>query len=438
MAAVAVIGGGAAGLGAARTLLRTGVEVVLVEAGRRLGGNCVGLEVPGADGAIHAVDVGVSDFNRVTFTEFARLIDELGLETRPICGDAHFAAPTGESLWACQDGRWTFREGAASRPGLLAEIDRFRTRALEVLHDERFARCTLGGYLDHIGASPEFRDTYLYPRAMGSFPMPNLAPANYHARSLVRFWNIHGIVSDRPGDRRCVVGGMHRYVEAYRRWFEGAGGELRLGTRVVSARRGARRVSLQLADDEGRCHGLRVDQVIFAGHPSQVLPLLEDASAAERSVLSAFIAQPARVVVHHDEQLVGDDPSLFGAYNYLVPRGGLPRVRPTISFFPNRLGGLADAVPDTFVTMNPHREPRPDRILAERHFLHPIGCLANDRAAARLEALQGGWRTWFAGAWARSPFVHESAYTSGIDAARGLLAGSGSSSAVTRGHAMAS
>ncbi len=420
MTAVAVIGGGAAGLGAARALLLAGCEVTLVESGSRLGGNCVGLAVRGTDGSEHRIDVGVSDFNRVTFTEVSALIDDLGLASRPIQGDAHFAAPTGQTLWAHHDGVWTFREPVADTAGLLAEVDAFRARALEVLHDERFATCTMAEYLDHIGASQAFRDVYLYPRAMGSFPAPGGAPQEHHARSLVRFWNLHGIVSDGPADRRCVVGGMHRYVAAFQRWYEAAGGELLCRTRLVGAERSERGVTLEL-QDRARQTRRRFDHVVLAAHPGELLPRLTDATAGERETLASFEFQRARVVVHQDEALMGDERELWGAYNYIVPRGALPRVRPTITFFPNRLASLPPEVPDTFVSMNPHVEPRPDRVLAARTFLHPIGCLANERAASRLERLQGRRRTWFAGAYMRSPHVHESAYTSGLEVARRLL-----------------
>ena len=421
MTAVAVIGAGAAGLGAARTLLRAGCEVTLVEGGPRVGGNCAALPVRGTDGREYAIDVGVSDFNRVTFTEVSALIDELGLETRPIRTDAHFAAPTGKSSWTCLDGRWTFRDRLPDVEGVLAEAESFRTRALEVLRDERFSTCTLGQYLDHLGASRVFREALLYPRAMGSFPSPGRSPERHHARSLVRFWNIHGIVSDVPADRRCVVGGMHRYAAAFQRWFEGAGGELLCGTRLVAASRGERSVTLELAGRRGVARR-RFDQVVLAAHPSEMLSRLGDTTSAERHVLSAFIAQRARVVVHQDDAVVGDERELFGAFNYVVPRGRLPRVRPTITFFPNRLASLPPEVPDTFVSMNPHREPRPERVLASRTFVHPVGCVANERAAARLAMLQGARRTWFARAYLASPFVHESAFTSGVAAARRLLA----------------
>lgn len=419
---VAVVGGGAAGLGAARELVKAGLDVTLIESAPLLGGNCVGLPVRGADGTVHTVDVGVSDFNRVTFGEVTALIDELGLETHPINNDAHFVSPEGASLWACQSGRWIFRERVSGGESVADELADFRTRALEVLHDERFASWTVARYLEHIGASAAFRAVAILPRAMGCFPMPDCSPSLYSIRSLVRFWNLHGIVSDRVADRRRVVGGMHRYVRAFESWLADAGGTLRCGTRVRGVRRDRRGVTLHLEDAAHRHELLRVGQVIFANHAHEALGLLVDPSAGERAVLPRFATQRARVVVHQDERLMGSDRELWGAFHYVVPRGGLPKVRPTITFHPNLLGSLPADVPPVFVSMNPHVEPRPDRVLATRQFLHPIGCTANEVACSQIAALQGRRRTWFAGSYLSSPYVHESALSSGIAAARGLLA----------------
>ncbi|MEM1182854.1 MAG: hypothetical protein AAGM22_31205 [Acidobacteriota bacterium] len=125
--------------------------------------------------------------------------------------------------------------------------------------------------------------------------------------------------------------------------------------------------------------------------------------------------------VHRDAGLLGEDRDRWGAFNYAVPNGSWPRKRPTVTFYPNRLAGLDSAVPDTFVTVNPVREPRPDLVVSDRAILHPILDAGTGDRIRRLEALQGTRRLWFAGAYLRSPAVHESALSSGVDAARALL-----------------
>jgi len=421
MTTVAVIGGGAAGIGAAQVLLNEGFDVALFETGRRLGGNCVGVDVRGTDGRLHRIDAGVSDFNRTTFTEVTSLIDGLGLPTKPISNDVNFVSPGGESLWSCRDGQWRFSRGFAAADGVLDEIERFRGRAMEVLDDRRFWGWSAERYLDHVGASQAFRHDYFYPRAIGCFPMPDCRPQEYGIANLVRFWNMHGVVSHEPADRRTVVGGMHRYARAFEGWFVANGGRLLCGHRVIGVLRNKWNVEVRYVDADDQHHLLKADHVVLANNPHDSLPLLEHPTASERTILGQFGYQRARLVVHHDERLVGPDPNAWGAFNYVVPSGDLPRVRPTITFYPNRLGSLPEEVPDTFVTMNPHLEPHPDKVVVNRFFLHPVAQASTDAAITHVSSLQGRNRTWYAGSYLSNPFVHESALRTGIAAANGVI-----------------
>ena len=217
-------------MGAARTLLKAGLDVMLIEAAPRLGGNCVGEDLHDDSCGRYAVDVGVSDFNRTTFVEFSQLLDELGVETRPIGTGASFATPNGRALCSSHAGQWHFGSGVRDPKRFVDDVNRFRLRATEVLVHERFADWTVARYLDYLDVSSEVRRIYVYSRAMGSFPMPDRSPASYRIRDLIAFWQIHGVVGHQPANRHSVVGGMHRYTEAFRSWFVAAGGSLFAGT----------------------------------------------------------------------------------------------------------------------------------------------------------------------------------------------------------------
>jgi uncharacterized protein with NAD-binding domain and iron-sulfur cluster len=59
MQTIAIIGGGAAGMGAAYGLVKAGFDVSLFEQGARLGGHCFGIPVCRPDGKIVRIDAGV-------------------------------------------------------------------------------------------------------------------------------------------------------------------------------------------------------------------------------------------------------------------------------------------------------------------------------------------------------------------------------------------
>jgi len=407
-------------MGAAWGLARAGLAVSLFEGAPRLGGHCFGVPVSLPDGSTVHVDAGVSDFNQVTFVSVRAMLEELGLSWRPVNQDASFMRPDGATVWYTRSGERRFRVPLASEARFAEEIHRFNATCTEVLEEAAYANWTLQRYLDERHYSQEFRALYLYPRAAGAFPSPDRRPESYMVRTMVSFWRIHGIVGPGRAERMCLDGGMHTYTGAFARWFERGGGRLHLATQVMGLARREDGVRLRAVDADGAHHTFRFDQVVIATNSNQVVPLLEDPSQEEMRIYGGFQWQRARVAVHQDPRLMPDDRDAWGAYNYVIAEGDEPAVRPTITFFPNRLAGLEARVPDVFVTLNPHREPDPSRVLRNQFFVHPAAGLLSRHSSERLEALQGRRGTWYAGAYLREPFVHEQAFRSGLDVAERL------------------
>lgn len=422
MRKVAIVGGGVAGMGAAQRLVQAGYHVTLFEYLPRLGGDCFGVDVQLAGRGTCRIDAGVSDFNETTFVRVKGLLDELGLPYRPIVQDASFMTPDGEALYCFRGGELKVDWPAHAAGRFAAEIARFRRECVEVLDDPGFADWTLGRYLEERHYSNELAAFYAYPRAMGCFPMPNTEPASYLVRSLVSFWHMHGVVG-RAGQaqRMCIPGGMHQYCSAFERWFSIRGGQVRCSTRVVGVVRRSRFIEIRAVTRDDEHLAFKVDHVIFATNPNEVVPLLEDATDEETSIFEQFPYQRARLVVHMDARLMPRDRRSWGAYNYLVPSGDAPEVRPTITFWPNLLASLPEGVPDVFVSMNPHIEPDERALISNRFFEHPVATGKTHLVTARLAQIQGVRNTWFCGSYMQEPFVHECALATGQDAALRLI-----------------
>ena len=72
------------------------------------------------------------------------------------------------------------------------------------------------------------------------------------------------------------------------------------------------------------------------------------------------------------------------------------------------------------VTLNPHREPEPARVLQEFEYGHPVLDGPALHAQRMIATLQGERHTWFAGAWLGYGF-HEDGLKSAHAVAAGIL-----------------
>src|SRR5512140_3573430 len=98
MARVAIIGGGAAGMGAAKVLLAAGLDVTIFEELPRLGGHCFAVPVQHGKRTV-LVDAGVSDFNLATSHEVRKFMADLGLPVIPVVSDSTFTTLDGHPVW---------------------------------------------------------------------------------------------------------------------------------------------------------------------------------------------------------------------------------------------------------------------------------------------------------------------------------------------------
>ncbi len=416
--AVAIVGGGIAGMGAALSLAQAGMDVTIFESEAELGGNCFGIDVSTGGTSRCRVDAGVSDFNIDSFVRLRALLDDLGVAHAPICQDASFAPVGGVAS--------LYTSGGVVRGPVAAEvadeITRFGRECVDVLEDENWRGRSVLDYVRTRNHSDTFAKNYLYPRVIGCFSAPDDNPESLAIRSIVGFWKMHRLVGEGPARRHAVVGGMHAYCDALQRRLVQLGVRIRCRTRVLAVRRNPGGVELHTRGDAKTEHDRSLaDHVIFATPPNLVADLLEDASGTERLGFAGVPFQRARVVVHRDSAVLPRNREAWGAYNYVVPCGQAPRVRPTITFFPSRIMPTGDDATDVLVSLNPTVEPRANSVLAQRWVVHPMAGAAATRAATRIESMQGERNTWHCGSYLREPFLHEQALASGQDVAARLL-----------------
>jgi len=165
----------------------------------------------------------------------------------------------------------------------------------------------------------------------------------------------------------------------------------------------------------------RYDHVVLACHSDQSLALLTDADPSERAVLEAVRYERNRAVLHTDTTLLPALKRVWSAWNYMSDGGDEPSV--SVTYLLNRLQPLPFDTP-LMVSLNPVTEPRPDAVLAEFDYMHPIFDGAAIAAQRRLPNIQGRRQVWFAGAWTGYGF-HEDGLKSGLAVAHGIRSQAG-------------
>lgn len=416
MAKIAIIGSGISGLGTA-FLLNPDHEITVYEKATRVGGHTRTVTVD-YDGAAIPVDTGFIVFNRPNYPNLCGLFDHLGVETHE--SDMSFAASIADGWleWGARDvGAVIGQRRNLLRPrfGLLVrDVMRFNAHAQSMA--ERHPDLTLEGLIRKLGLGEWFRRYYLLPMSGAIWSCPPCEMMHFPARTLVRFFANHHLLSFTGQPRwRTVTGGSQEYV---RRLTAPFAHRIRTGCGAVAVTRpafGPAAGKVRVSDSQGG-HAI-YDHVVMASHGDETLALLTDADRQERDILSAFRYQKNRAVLHRDETMMPRRRRCWASWVYLSD-GDFWHPRISVTYWMNLLQGIDDSRP-LFVTLNPRREIPAELVFDETEFDHPVFDTAAVAAQPRLAALQGHRNTWFAGAHLGHGF-HEDGITSAVQVARAM------------------
>lgn len=397
---IAVIGAGIAGLTAAYYLSRK-FEVTLFEKDTRLGGHTHTVIVNSSRGPI-PVDTGFIVHNERTYPNFCRLMRELGVETQ--ASDMSFAvtSPRDGYEYSSHGLRGFFANPKnvvnPSHYVLLKEILRFNREATQCSDD-----VSMADFLRNGRYSDVFRDRYLYPMASAVWSMPPEEMDEFPARTLIRFFENHGMLGINTHPQwRTIRGGSHAYLAPLTKPFAS---RIRLGVEIQSIRRTSEGVLID---------GEHFDEVVFACHGDQVLPMLADPTERERDVLQHFPFTRNDATLHTDETLLPKRPIARASWNYLL----LGDRQVTLTYHMNRLQALG--VPENYcVTLNSDSIIHSDKVLNRMIYHHPRFDGAAIAAQSRWAEISGQNRTHYCGAYWFYGF-HEDGVRSALRVAQAL------------------
>ncbi|KAI0395989.1 amine oxidase [Xylariaceae sp. FL0594] len=433
---VAIVGGGAAGIGALWALNRTHHDVYIYEASDRLGGHANTVEWKRGKFST-LVDTGFIVLNTATYPNFLNFLRKLQVPTVPapmafsVSRDKGMFEWVGSNLSAIFCQRRNLFSPRMWR--LVFDIIRFNKFSLDLLrHSGRGPNSTphpdenwesIGQYLDRQGYSDTFRNDYLIPIAAAAWSMsPDKCVLQFPIVTLVRaMWNNHLLdaLCSRP-DWLTLEGGSKSYVDAVMRGFPP--NHIFMKTAVKSVSNDCEgRVKLRLENGQTKLY----DHVILATHGDQAFQIIQpSATAVEISIMSKFRSSENMCVLHSDVSFMPKRRKAWSSWNYITmssPWTAKDINKVSVTYNMNILQHIPrQGFGDVLVTLNPIHEPKAETIQGRYSYSHPVYTRAAIKAQAQLDRIQNRRGISYAGAWTGYG-SHEDAFSSGLHVAMNHL-----------------
>jgi predicted NAD/FAD-binding protein len=289
-----------------------------------------------------------------------------------------------------------------SHLSLLREIVRFNREAPALLDAPDGACETLGDFLESRGFGDGFTRRYLFPMASAIWSASLESIRSFPALTLIRFFDNHGLLSlNAQPTWKVVAGGSHTYIP---KLVAPLSGRVHDGAAIRQVRRGEDGVTLTFRDRPS----MSFDDVVFACHGDQVLPLLAEPTDRERDVLSRFTTTTNVAWLHTDASVLPTQARARASWNYRL--GGDVDAPPTVTYDLNRLQGLTTQA-QYCVTLNPDDDIDERRVLRRFVYRHPLYTRDAIRAQEQWADVSGVNRTHYCGAYWRYGFHEDGLYS---------------------------
>lgn len=392
---IAVIGAGISGLGSAY-LLSQKHEVDLYEKEGRLGGHARTTMVV-EEGKHFGVDTGFLVFNHETYPLLTKLFEELNVKIENSDMSFGFWDEVSNTAYNGQTfGGLFFQKKnlfSLSHYNMIQDIIRFnKTANADIEMNNTTLDVNLGEYL--ASYSDVFKERYIMPMGAAIWSTPSDKMNDFPARTFVQFFKNHGLLGVKTQHQWLTVsGGSKNYVEKIEAKVSG---KIIVNSDVIRIKRHSDGVTL-IHEDGSQS---QYDKVIMAMHAPQALEMLEDATAQESEILSAFSYKENTALLHNDQKALYPDKRIYAAWNYKT--GGKENAV-TLSYWINRLQNL-ESEKEYFVSLNETSEL--EDVIEEISYEHPQFDAEAIAMQSRRQEINGENHTYYAGAYWRYGF-HE-------------------------------
>jgi predicted NAD/FAD-binding protein len=387
---IAIIGSGISGMVVA-WLLCNDHDIALFEQNDYIGGHTHTVDVQRGDKTF-SVDTGFIVFNRVTYPNFCTVLDRLGVDVQRT--RMTFSVKCEQT--GLEYSPHSLNTFFAQRRNLISptfyrmiyDIFRFRREFNSLLEGKD--EIEIAHYLNRKGYSQRFHQHFIVPLGSSLWSADPHRFREFPLRTFVRFFKNHGILNIiNPFEWLVIKGGSRRYIEKLTATYSD---KVRLNCPVKRIARRDDCVELTLLSGKTE----RFDHVVLATHSDQALPLLSDASQAEKEILGAIPYQENLAVLHTDTSMLPHRQSIWSGWNYLIVNEDTGRA--TITYDMNVLQGI-DSPEEFCVTLNRLADIHPDRVIGQYLYHHPVFTKKAPEVQTRQTEISGVNRTHYCGAY---------------------------------------
>jgi predicted NAD/FAD-binding protein len=235
---------------------------------------------------------------------------------------------------------------------------------------------------------------------------------DFPAVTLIRFFQNHGFLGlDTQHQWYTLDKGSQSYREILIRPFKD---RIHINRKAIKITRSNSKVTVHASDGSQETF----DRVIIATHGDQALQLLEAPTNDEQRLLSCFKYQYNKATLHTDEGIMPKAKLAWSSWNYRIQMQN-GQLTPSTIYWMNQLQGVSDKK-NYFVSINPHDNIDPKKIIREIDYEHPLFDVPAKNAQAQLHKLNQNGPVYFCGSYFKYGF-HEDAFASAVQLCSQLL-----------------
>jgi predicted NAD/FAD-binding protein len=411
---IAIIGTGIAGMGCGHFLNPT-AHLTLYEQADYIGGHTNTVTVY-EDGKPVYVDTGFMVFNYKTYPNLVKLFAEIGAPVKKtdmsfsvqhVPTNLEYSGSSINHLFAQRKNIFNLKYIK-----MLMEIGRFNKESVKILDDPKYANHSLGEYIKEFNFSEDMLWKYLVPMSSAVWSTPMEQMLDFPAVALIRFFKNHGFLGlDTQHQWYTPVNGSQSYREILIKPFRD---KIQVGNKAVKVSRENGKAIVHLADGTKQAY----DKVIVATHGDQALALLNTPTVDEQRLLSTFKYQYNKATLHTDESIMPKAKLAWASWNYRIQNEG-GKLLPSTIYWMNRLQHCSKNK-NYFVSINPHQNINPKKIIKEIDYEHPLFDVPAIRAQEELYKLNADGPIYYCGSYFKYGF-HEDAFASAVKLCSQLL-----------------